>query len=94
RAILRDPAILIFDEALSQVDPESERKIHLALEEFLAGRTTILIAHRFATIRQAARIAVMEAGGIIDVGTHSELLSRCPLYDQLCRTQFVALGPD
>ena len=94
RAILRDPAILIFDEAMSQVDPESERKIHLALEEFMAGRTTILIAHRFATIRQAGRIAVMEAGRIIDVGTHSELLSRCPLYEQLCRTQFVALDLD
>ena len=89
RAILRDPAILIFDEAMSQVDPDSERKIHQALEEFMAGRTALLIAHRFATIRQASRIAVMDAGRIIDIGTHPELLSRCPLYDQLCRTQFV-----
>ena len=88
RAILRDPAIIIFDEALSQIDPDSERKIHQALEEFRRGRTTLVIAHRFATTVEADRIVVLDAGRIVDCGPHAELLQRCELYRKLYRTQF------
>ena len=90
RAILRDPAILIFDEAMSQVDAESERKIHEALEAFMASRTTLMIAHRFVTVLSADRIVVMNEGRIIDAGTNEELLQRCDLYRHLHRTQFGA----
>jgi len=92
RAILRDPAILIFDEAMSQIDADSERKIHQATEEFIRGRTTLMIAHRFATVLSADRIAVLEAGRVIDVGKHEELLERCDVYRHLYRTQFVDSG--
>ena len=92
RAILRDPVILIFDEAMSQVDSESEHRIHKAMEEFSEGRTTILIAHRFATVLSADRIVVIDGGKIQDVGPHAELLERCTLYKHLYRTQFVDSG--
>ncbi|MDP6546603.1 MAG: ATP-binding cassette domain-containing protein [Phycisphaerae bacterium] len=92
RAILRDPAILIFDEAMSQIDSESEHRIHEAMEEFGKGRTTILIAHRFATVLSADRIVVLDAGAIRDVGAHAELLERCELYKHLYETQFVDSG--
>jgi len=92
RAILRDPAILIFDEALSQVDADSEHKIHRAMEEFVKGRTCFLIAHSFATVLAADRIVVMEGGRIIDTGTHTELLEGCELYRHLYQTQFAATG--
>ena len=88
RAILRDPRILIFDEAMSQIDAESERKIHEAMEHFITGRTTLMIAHRFATVRSADRIVVMDAGRIVDAGRHEELLERCKVYEHLYRTQF------
>ena len=89
RAILRDPAILIFDEAMSQVDADSERRIHDAMEQFVQGRTTFLIAHRFSTVQSAATIVVLQAGKIIDHGTHEELMQRCQLYQHLYRTQLV-----
>ena len=92
RAILRDPAILIFDEAMSQIDADSERRIHQAMTEFTKGRTTLLIAHRFATVLSADVIAVLAAGKIIDTGTHDELLQRCELYHHLYKTQFVDSG--
>jgi ABC-type multidrug transport system fused ATPase/permease subunit len=92
RAFLRDPRILIFDEAMSQIDADSERKIHLAMEEFIKGRTTLMIAHRFATVLSADRLAVLDAGRIIDTGTHKELLGRCEVYRHLYNTQFVATG--
>jgi ABC-type multidrug transport system fused ATPase/permease subunit len=92
RAILRDPAILIFDEATSQIDSDSERRIHEAMDQFVKGRTTLMIAHRFATVLTANRIVVMNAGRVVDVGAHSELLDRCELYHHLYKTQFVASG--
>jgi ABC-type multidrug transport system fused ATPase/permease subunit len=89
RAILRDAPILIFDEATSQIDTESEMKIQNALREFAAGRTTFVIAHRLSTIKFAHRIIVLDKGQVIDTGSHDALLERCPLYQMLCRTQLV-----
>lgn len=89
RAIYRDAPILVFDEATSQIDTESEQKIQAALREFARGRTTIIIAHRLSTIQFADRIVVMDAGRIVDSGAHKELFERCPLYRTLCETQFV-----
>lgn len=83
RAILRDPAILILDEATSQIDLESEQAIHQALEQFTRGRTTLIITHRMSTLALADRIVVMQAGRILDQGTHQELLRRCDLYSRL-----------
>ena len=88
RAILRDPEVLILDEATSQVDIESERLIHQALAEFVRGRTAIMITHRLSTLTLADRIVVMAAGKIVDVGTHTELLARCQLYCRLHQVHF------
>jgi ABC-type multidrug transport system fused ATPase/permease subunit len=90
RAILRDPAILIFDEALSQIDSESERCIQEAMAVFCRGRTSLVIAHRFATVLSADRIVVLRAGRIVDVGPHRELLERCEFYRDLYNTQLAA----
>lgn len=83
RAILRNAPILIFDEATSQVDTDSDEKIHRALKEVTRGRTTLLIAHRPSTFRFADRIVVLDGGRIVDVGKHEELLERCLLYKTL-----------
>ncbi len=87
RAILRDPAILILDEATSMVDAKSEEDINNALRSFCADRTTLLIAHRLSTVLQADRIVVMDEGRVVDIGKHEELLDRCQVYQQICRTQ-------
>jgi subfamily B ATP-binding cassette protein MsbA len=88
RAILRDPAILVLDEATSQVDLESEQAIQQVLETFTRGRTTIITAHRMAVLSLADRIVVMQAGRILDIGRHEELLARCPLYRRLYQIHF------
>ncbi len=89
RAIFRNAPILIFDEATSQIDTESELKIQNALQEFAKDRTTLIIAHRLSTIQFADRIVVMETGRVIDVGNHQELFNRCDVYRNLCETQFI-----
>jgi len=88
RAILKDPKILLLDEATSALDAESEHQVQLALAEVMAGRTTVIIAHRLATIRHVDRIAVMESGRLVATGSHSELLAENPLYARLASLQF------
>ena len=92
RAILRDPAILVLDEATSQVDLESEQIIHKVLERFIRDRTTLVITHRLGTLALADRIVVMEAGRILDCGQHQQLVDRCPVYRRLYDIQFGATG--
>ncbi len=92
RAILRDPSILILDEATSQIDAESEAHISAAIAEFCRGRTVLVIAHRLATVLDADRIVVMDAGCVIDQGSHEELLGRSPLYRRLSQTQLISVA--
>jgi ABC-type branched-subunit amino acid transport system ATPase component len=89
RAILRDPAILILDEATSMIDAESEARISEALEEFSRGRTTLIVAHRLSTVLHCDSFVVLDEGRIVDRGTHTELMVRCPLYARLARSQFL-----
>jgi subfamily B ATP-binding cassette protein MsbA len=88
RAILKDPAILILDEATSNLDTESERLIEDALTRLLVGRTTLIIAHRLSTVRRADRLVVMDRGRIVEEGTHGELLELRGLYARLYQRQF------
>ena len=90
RAILADRPILLLDEATSALDAESERIVQRALERLMAGRTVLMIAHRLATVRHADRIAVMESGRIVALGTHDELVRDNPLYARLAALQFGA----
>ncbi|HUF39563.1 MAG TPA: ABC transporter transmembrane domain-containing protein [Anaerolineales bacterium] len=88
RALLKDPRILLLDEATSSLDSESEGRVQEALERLMQGRTTIVIAHRLSTVRNADRIAVLDAGRIVEVGTHEALLGEDGMYSHLYRLQF------
>ena len=89
RAILRDPRILIFDEATSSLDSRSEKVVQEALENVSKGRTTFIIAHRLSTILHADKIVVMEQGRILEMGTHEQLFSMDNLYRELCEAQSI-----
>jgi ATP-binding cassette subfamily B protein len=88
RTILRDPALLLLDEATSALDAESERLVQEALEQLMRGRTSIVIAHRLATVRHADRILVLDQGQIVASGSHAELMAEGGLYARLASLQF------
>jgi ATP-binding cassette subfamily B protein len=87
RAVLRDPRILILDEATASVDTETEVLIQRAIEKLVENRTTFAIAHRLSTLRRADRLICLERGKLVEIGTHDELLASGGLYNRLCTLQ-------
>jgi len=88
RAVLKDPRILLLDEATSSLDSESEQLVAEALDRLMRNRTTIIIAHRLSTVQRADRIAVLDAGNLVELGSHADLIARDGLYARLYRIQF------
>ena len=88
RAVLKDPAVLVLDEATSSLDTESERLVEDALEKLLVGRTTLIIAHRLSTVRRADRLVVLDHGRVVEQGSHADLLAQNGLYSRLYHRQF------
>jgi ATP-binding cassette subfamily B protein len=93
RAVLGNPALLLLDEATSALDAEAEEAVQRGLERAMAGRTVLVIAHRLATVQRADRILVLEAGRIVEQGSHNQLLASGGRYRDLCRRQFIHLDP-
>jgi ATP-binding cassette, subfamily B, bacterial len=88
RAMLKNPPLLLLDEATSALDAESEQMVQAALEAAMKDRTTLVIAHRLATVQRADRIVVLDEGRIVDIGTHAQLVARGGLYARLAAMQF------
>ena len=88
RAILRDAPVLLLDEATSALDAESERAVQLAVDKLARDRTTLIVAHRLATVKKADRILVLDQGGVVATGTHDDLVGQGGLYARLAKLQF------
>jgi subfamily B ATP-binding cassette protein MsbA len=93
RAFLKDAPILLLDEATSALDTESEAQIQVALGRLMAGRTTVIIAHRLSTVRGADRIYVLDRGRVVEIGAHATLIDRGGLYARLARAQDLEPAP-
>ena len=92
RALLKNAPVLLLDEATSALDMESEKEVQIALERLMAGRTTLIIAHRLSTVKNADRILVMDNGRVVEAGSHEELILKDSLYSQLYNKQFKTMG--
>ena len=92
RALLKNPPLLLLDEATSALDAESERLVQGALEAAMAGRTTLVIAHRLATVQKADRIIVLDEGRLVETGTHASLVAQGGIYANLAALQFHGVG--